>query len=432
MVKSGQKQAQVKSVRGMHDVLPTQIANWHRVEAAVRDAMRSYGYGELRTPLVERTSLFHRGIGEVTDIVEKEMYTFLDRKQESLSLRPEATASCVRAALEHGLLQPGASHRIWYQGPMFRYERPQKGRARQFHQVGAEVYGVAGAAIEAELILLSARLWQLIGIEQVVQLEINSLGSSEDRHNYRNALVEYFNDHTAELDEDSVRRLQSNPLRILDSKNPAMSELLGGAPQLAQYLCSESAEHFDQLQELLQAADVKAVINPRLVRGLDYYSHSVFEWTTDLLGAQSAVCAGGRYDGLIEQLGGKPCPGVGWAMGMERLIALIEVLQSGALIEHPDVFVIATDDIPHTEGLLLTEWLRDQLPELSVVQSVSSGSVKSQFKRADKSMASCALVLGATELAQNTLTLKPLRGGAEQQTVPRNDVVRILSTMLRS
>lgn len=426
------KTASVKSLRGMYDVLPTQIATWHYLENCVREVMRGYGYAELRTPLVERSALFHRGIGEVTDIVEKEMYTFLDRKQESLSLRPEATASCVRAALEHGLLQPGASHRIWYQGPMFRYERPQKGRARQFHQVGAEVYGIPGPAIEAELILLSARLWKMMRIDEVVQLEINTLGNTDDRFRYRGALVDYFSDHLAELDEDSVRRLQSNPLRILDSKNPALGPLLAETPQLADYLCAESAEHFSQLCELLEAADVKPVINPRLVRGLDYYSHTVFEWTTDRLGAQSAVCAGGRYDGLVEQLGGKPCPGVGWAMGMERLIALLELLHPEAKTEHPDVYVIVADDIPAHQGLLLAEWLRDQVPGLSVMQSTSAGSLKSQFKRADKSAASFAAVLGATELDSNSLTLKPLRGGGEQQTGTRQEIAQFLVQVLKS
>jgi len=377
--------------------------------------------------LVERTALFKRGIGEVTDIVEKEMYTFSDRKGESLTLRPEATASCVRAALEHGLLQPGSSSRIWYQGPMFRYERPQKGRTRQFHQVGAEAYGLAGAEVEAELILLSARLWRLLGIDNVVQLEINSLGSDEDRAVYRTALVDYFQQNIEQLDADSLRRLESNPLRILDSKNPAMAELLAQAPKLGMYLSEDSQARFARLQALLLEAGVKPVINPRLVRGLDYYSHTVFEWTTDKLGAQAAVCAGGRYDGLIEQLGGKPCPGVGWAMGLERLITLMELQQSEAQTARPDIFLIIADDVPTESGLALAEWLRDELPDACIVQNVSQGSVKAQFKRAHKSAADFAVVLGSQELKEQNLTLKPLRaGGGEQISASRNQIALTL------
>lgn len=424
--------ATVKSVRGMHDVLPGDVAAWQHLESCVRQVMGSYGYGEIRTPIVERTALFKRGIGEVTDIVEKEMYTFLDRKQESLSLRPEATASCVRAALEHGMLQPGSSNRIWYYGPMFRYERPQKGRTRQFHQVGAEAYGLPGPLIEAELILLSARLWRLLKIDHVVQLEINSLGSDQDRENYRTALVAYFKDHIDQLDEDSQRRLQSNPLRILDSKNPAMQDLIAAAPGLQAFLSAESQAHFSQLQSVLNAAGIKPIVNPRLVRGLDYYCHTVFEWTTDKLGSQSAVCAGGRYDGLVQQLGGKFCPGVGWAMGVERLLALVELLQPDRPQDESKVYLVIADDVPAEEGLAVAEWLRDAVPGVSVMQNVSPASIKTQFKRADKSAAQFALVLGATELAQGSLTLKPLRDSAQaQQTLAREEIAQLLHQIVK-
>lgn len=417
----------LQSLRGMHDVLPSQIGAWHFLEQCVRRTMSSYGYQEMRTPIVESTALFNRSIGEVTDIVEKEMYSFLDRKEQSISLRPEATASCVRAALQHGLIQSGAVSRIWYQGPMFRYERPQKGRTRQFHQVGAEVYGMSGPAIEAELILLSARLWQQLGIASNVQLEINTLGSTEDRDNYRRVLVEYFNDHVAELDEDSQRRLGTNPLRILDSKNPALADLLAAAPSVRDSLAAESAEHFEQLQAYLHAAEIKPVVNPRLVRGLDYYSHTVFEWTTDLLGAQSAVCAGGRYDGLIEQLGGKPAPGVGWAMGMERLIELISGTELGQRLDaSPDIYVVVAEDVERVQGIAIAEQLRDALPTASILQGLSDGSLKSQFKKADKSGAKFAVVLGQTELDSGTVTLKALRDGGKQVTAPFAEIAQRL------
>lgn len=443
----------VPSVRGMNDVLPSDIGAWHFIESKVRQVMHQYGYAEMRTPLVEKTALFHRSIGEVTDIVEKEMYTFLDRKEESLSLRPEGTASCVRAALEHGMLQPGQSSKIWYQGPMFRYERPQKGRTRQFHQVGAEVYGVAGPEIEAELILLSARLWRLMGIEKLVQLEINTLGSTEDRDTYRAALVSYFNQHESDLDEDSQRRLKTNPLRILDSKNPAMADLISAAPNISEHLSEASANHFDTLQTLLSDTGIQPIVSPRLVRGLDYYSHTVFEWTTDKLGAQSAVCAGGRYDGLIEQLGGKATSGVGWAMGMERLVALVEMLESDdVLAEAPDIFLVVADDVTRGDSMVLAEWLRNELPDLSVQHQVAGGSIKSQFKRADKSGARFAVVCGKDELSAGELTLKRLREDpavdlsannlsankksivttelsvGSQQTAPRQQIVDTLRT----
>ena len=429
----------ITSIRGMNDILPTDIGVWHALEEAVRHVMQAYDYTEMRTPLVERSALFHRSIGEVTDIVEKEMYTFADRKGDSLSLRPEATASCVRAAIQHSMAQNQTTNRLWYIGPMFRYERPQKGRQRQFHQVGAEVYGVSGPAIEVELILLSARLWKLIGISDVVQLEINTLGDMDDRAAYREALVNYFNEHRSLLDEDSLRRLETNPLRILDSKNPAMAEMLSGAPALDHYLSAASAEHFQTLQALLDNAGVSYVKNPRLVRGLDYYSHTVFEWTTDKLGAQSAVCAGGRYDTLFEQLGSKPVAGVGWAMGLERLVALMTDLQPGQYQNSPDVFLIVSDDADDHGGdavsLSVGEWLRNEIPSLRVARRAVPGSIKSQFKRADKSGADFAIVIGQDEVQNGTLTLKSLgkqllANDQEQVTLSRDDMLQTLRASL--
>lgn len=421
---------QFKRLRGMPDLVPQAIAPWHQLEAAVRQAMRAYGYGEMRTPLLERTSLFTRSIGEATDIVEKEMYTFEDRKGESLSLRPENTAGCVRAAIENGLLQPGSVNRIWYTGPMFRYERPQLGRQRQFFQTGAEVYGLAGPAVEAELILLSARLWRELGILDAMQLEINTLGDTDDRARYRETLVAYFENHREVLDEDSLRRLERNPLRILDSKNPDMQDVIAGAPALRDSLSEASLAHFDELQALLQASGVSVEVNPRLVRGLDYYSHTVFEWTTDQLGSQSAVCAGGRYDGLLTQLGAKDMPGVGWAFGMERVIALMDKLGVTPEAEVPDIFVMGSDEVSLADSLALAETIRQQLPACSVVHNTAAGSLKSQFRKADKSGASLAAIIGGAELANGQVTIKPLRGVGEQTSVPRERLGDTLRELL--
>ena len=421
---------QFTRLRGMADLIPASIAPWQALERAVRETLQSYGYGEMRTPLIERTSLFKRSIGEATDIVEKEMYTFPDRNDEMLTLRPENTAGCVRAAIENGMLQPGSVNRIWYMGPMFRYERPQLGRQRQFFQTGAEVYGLAGAAIEAELILLSARLWKSLGIFGSVQLEVNTLGTSEDRTSYREKLVAYFTAHHAELDEDSVRRLDRNPLRILDSKNPDMQAMIAQAPALRDSLSDTSRAHFDELKTLLAASGVEFIENPRLVRGLDYYSHTVFEWTTEKLGSQSAVCAGGRYDGLLEQLGAKNMPGVGWAFGMERVIALMDVLALTPAAQSPAIFVMATDEISSADSLALAESVRDLMPGYCVLHNTGSGSLKSQFKKADKSGASIALIMGSTEMSDATVTLKPLLGGGEQITVKRSDLQSELQRML--
>ncbi|MGQ7844848.1 histidine--tRNA ligase [Granulosicoccus sp. 3-233] len=421
---------QFKRLRGMPDLLPQAVAPWHQLESAVRQAMRAYGYGELRTPLLERTSLFSRSIGEATDIVEKEMYTFEDRKGESLSLRPENTAGCVRAAIENGLLQPGSVNRIWYTGPMFRYERPQLGRQRQFFQTGAEVYGLAGPAIEAELILLSARLWRELGIIDALQLEINTLGDTDDRARYRETLVAYFEAHRSVLDEDSLRRLERNPLRILDSKNPDMQDVINAAPALRDSLSEASLAHFEQLQQLLEASGIGVQVNPRLVRGLDYYSHTVFEWTTDQLGSQSAVCAGGRYDGLLAQLGAKDMPGVGWAFGMERVIALMDKLGKTPEPATADIFVMGSDEVTVADSLALAETIRQQLPDCSVVHNTAAGSLKSQFRKADKSGASVAAIIGGAELASAQVTLKPLRGAGEQTSVPLDGLGEALQKML--
>lgn len=421
---------QFTRLRGMPDLLPATIAPWQRLESAVRHAMRAYGYGEMRTPIIERTSLFKRSIGEATDIVEKEMYTFDDRKGESMSLRPENTAGCVRAAIENGLLQPGSVNRIWYNGPMFRYERPQLGRQRQFFQVGAEVYGLAGPAIEAELILLSARLWRELGIAGALRLEFNTLGDTDDRALFRDKLVAYFNDHKDRLDEDSLRRLDKNPLRILDSKNPAMQELIESAPTLRDSLSEASLAHFEELRELLAISGVEAVENPRLVRGLDYYSHTVFEWTTDQLGSQSAVCAGGRYDGLLTQLGAKDMPGVGWAFGMERVIALMDKLELSPVANVPDLFVMGTDDVAAADSLALAETVRELMPESSVLHNTAAGSLKSQFRKADKCGASLAVIIGADELSKGLVTIKPLLDKGEQATIPRQQLAQTLTRLL--
>ncbi|MFK7856039.1 MAG: histidine--tRNA ligase [Granulosicoccus sp.] len=421
---------QFTRLRGMPDLLPATIAPWQRLESAVRHAMRAYGYGEMRTPIIERTSLFKRSIGEATDIVEKEMYTFDDRKGESMSLRPENTAGCVRAAIENGLLQPGSVNRIWYTGPMFRYERPQLGRQRQFFQVGAEVYGLAGPAIEAELILLSARLWRELGIAGALKLEFNTLGDTDDRALFREKLVAYFTEHKDQLDEDSLRRLDKNPLRILDSKNPAMQKLIESAPTLRDSLSEASLAHFEELRELLAISGVEAVENPRLVRGLDYYSHTVFEWTTDQLGSQSAVCAGGRYDGLLTQLGAKDIPGVGWAFGMERVIALMEKLECSPVADAPDLFVMGTDDVAAADSLALAETVRELMPGSSVLHNTAAGSLKSQFRKADKCGASLAVIIGAEELSKGLVTIKPLLDKGEQTTVPRQQLAQTLTRLL--
>lgn len=359
--------SKIKAIRGMNDILPDQTPVWQYLEGTVKAVLGRYGYSEIRMPIVEQTDLFKRSIGEVTDIVEKEMYTFDDRNGESLTLRPEGTACCVRAGEEHGLLY-NQTQRFWYQGPMFRYEKPQKGRYRQFHQIGVEAFGMAGPDIDAEIILMSAALWRKLGMESAVTLQLNSLGSNEARAAYRSALVEYLNRHVDQLDEDSRRRLESNPLRILDSKDPGTRKLLEDAPLLSDYLDEESATHFEQLCAMLDAAGVRYEVNPYLVRGLDYYCKTVFEWVTDRLGAQGTVCAGGRYDGLVKQLGGKPTPAVGFAMGVERLILLLETLElvPEQVRQTFDLYLAAEQKGLQAEVIQLAEQLRRDLPGLRV------------------------------------------------------------------
>jgi histidyl-tRNA synthetase len=413
----------------MNDILPNETPAWQQLEAVVAATVRGYGYGEIRLPVVEHTELFKRSIGEVTDIVEKEMYTFNDRNDESLTLRPEGTAGCVRAAIQQGLLS--VPQRLWYAGPMFRYERPQKGRQRQFHQVGVEAFGIATPDIDAELILLSARLWHQLGLSSSVTLQLNSIGSNESRAAYRAALVAYLAQHRDALDADSQRRLESNPLRILDSKNPDTQALLDGAPELSEYLDEESQADFARLCELLTAAGVEFDVNPRLVRGLDYYNKTVFEWVTDQLGAQGTICAGGRYDGLVAQLGGKATPGIGFAMGLERLVLLMEEVGSVAHDSaRADVYVIAGGDLAHQCALVQVERLRDAHAGLRIVQHVGGGSIKSQIKKADKSGAMVALIWGETEVDEGTVTLKPLRGQGQQLTLPLAALPEALDTAL--
>ena len=420
----------IQSIRGMSDLLPEQSATWQYLERVVADVLARYSYREIRFPLLEQTELFKRAVGEVTDIVEKEMYSFDDRNGDSLSLRPEGTAGCVRACTENGLLH-NQTQRLWYMGPMFRHERPQKGRLRQFHQIGVEAFGLKGPDIDAELLLLTARLWKTLKIDHAVKLEINSLGTSDDRKRYRAALVEYLTARYEQLDEDSQRRLQSNPMRILDSKNADVQALLHAAPNLADFIDDESRQHFERLCAMLEAADVPFQINPRLVRGLDYYGKTVFEWVTTHLGAQGTVCAGGRYDGLVEQLGGKPCPGVGFAMGIERLVLLLDELGvvPDSIAHQIDVYLMAVGDVEQ-QGLVLAEKLREQCPRLRIEHHCGGGSVKSQIKKADKSGATIALIMGEDEAASGTIGVKYLREDKAQETVAQSELVSVLTTNL--
>ena len=422
----------LQAVRGMNDILPADSALWQYLETTVARLLASYGYQQIRMPVVEPTELFKRSIGEVTDIVEKEMYTFDDRNGDSLTLRPEGTAGCVRAMLEHGLLGSGVAHKVWYNGPMFRHERPQKGRYRQFHQIGVETFNLVGPDIDAELIVLTARLWRQLGLQDAVSLELNSLGSSEDRARYRDDLVAYLRQRFDQLDADSQRRLETNPLRVLDSKNPQTQALLADAPALADYLNDAAREHFNQLCALLDAAGVSYRINPRLVRGLDYYGLTVFEWVTDQLGAQGTVCAGGRYDGLVQQLGGKPAPAVGFAMGLERLLLLIQTLDlvPAELARQVDVYLVTLGDEAQRAGLQLAEQLRDSLPAMRLLVHCGGGSFKSQFKKADKSGADYALILGEQEVHDRSIGLKPLRDDREQEQLPWSDIAARLQQLL--
>lgn len=417
----------IQAIRGMNDILPDQSSVWLYLEKTVAEVVKSYGYQQIRFPIVENTDLFKRGVGETTDIVEKEMYTFEDRNGESLTLRPEGTASCVRAADQAGLLF-NQVQRLWYTGPMFRYERPQKGRYRQFHQIGVESFGMATADIDAELIVLSARLWQKLGLLEHVELQLNTIGLASEREAYKAALVDYLTEFKDQLDEDSQRRLSTNPLRILDSKEEATQAILQGAPSLDEFIGEESQSHFERLQTILKANRVPYVINRRLVRGLDYYGKTVFEWVTTHLGAQATVCAGGRYDGLVEQLGGKPTPAVGFAMGIERLVLLLETLSlipSEAKFS-ADVFVVSIGDDAEVVSTILAEQLRETLPGLVVLRHCGGGNFKNQMKKADRSEARFTVILGQDEVEQGVCQVKDMSTG-EQQTCAFEDLPAYIS-----
>ena len=417
----------IQAIRGMNDCSPTESLLWQWIEAKVRHVLASYGYSEVRMPIVESTPLFARAIGEVTDVVSKEMYTFWDN-DEQLTLRPEGTAGCVRAAIERGWIYNN-EQRLWYMGPMFRHERPQKGRYRQFHQAGVEVFGIANPEIDAELIILTARLWKELGIDQHVSLQLNSIGSLEARANYRSALVAFLENHQDLMSDEEKERLVKNPLRILDTKNEALQEVLNGAPKLLDYLDDESHEHFNQLCSLLDAMGVKYEINPKLVRGLDYYNKTVFEWVTSALGAQGTVCGGGRYDGLVEQLGGHATQGVGFAMGLERLVLLIqEVNKEITLPQAIDLYLVYAGEGTTLNAFQIAEQIRTELPQVRVMTHCSGGKFQKQFKRADKIEAKYALVVGESEVQAKTVVVKDLRNGAEQITLSQVDLIATLKT----
>lgn len=412
----------VARVKGMYDVLPEAAARFDTVFAAARDLLTGYGYGRIRTPLLERLELFVGAIGEDTDVVGKEMYAFEDRGGAWLALRPEGTAGCVRAMIDGGLLSPGQSHRVWYRGPMFRRENVQRGRSRQFHQIGAEAFGLSGPDIDVEMIALLGRLWGRLGLGDIA-LQINTLGTENSRATYRSALVEYLQARRSELDDDSARRLETNPLRVLDSKNPAMAHIVADAPSGLDYLDAESEAHFAQLCELLDALNIEYEVNPRLVRGLDYYTKTVFEWVTMQLGAQGTVCGGGRYDGLVRRQGGGDVPAVGFSIGVERIVALMEAGESASESMTPDAYFVLVGDGTTTAGIALAESLRESHPHLRLTTNAGGGSFKAQFKRADRSGARYAVVLGAAELADGSVQLKDLRvADAEQRRVPQNEL----------
>lgn len=417
------------AVKGMQDILPTQVAAWQYVEHIIRQQLQNYAYTEIRLPLLERTQLFKRSIGEVTDIVEKEMFTFPDQNGDNLTLRPEGTAGCVRACIEHSLLRNQQTQKLWYMGPMFRYERPQKGRYRQFYQLGVEAFNFPGPDIDVEQIALCARLWQQLGIAPLLSLQINSLGDNNSRNIYKQELVAYFQTNSSKLDEDSKRRLHSNPLRILDSKNPDMQDLIAQAPVLLDYLDAESAAHFAELQQQLTAIGIKFTVNPRLVRGLDYYNRTVYEWVTDKLGAQSAVCAGGRYDTLVSMLGSQPSTAVGFALGIERVLLLLELVQT----DYPaklDGYLICVGAAAEAQRLQLAEKLRNQLPNFALYTHLgTSGSFGSMFKKADKSGAKVALIIGDDELANGTVGIKFLRVDRPQQTMSMEAINTVLGDL---
>lgn len=412
----------------MNDCLPTQSPLWQKVEGIVKNVISAYGYNEVRMPIVEETNLFSRAVGEETDVVSKEMYTFEDRNGDSLTLRPEGTAGCVRSCIQNSLINRD-EQRLWYMGPMFRHERPQKGRYRQFHQCGVEVFGLNGPDVDAELIMMTARLWRELGIDKHVRLELNSIGSQEDRADYRTALVAFLEQHIDVLDEDCKRRMHTNPLRVLDTKNPDIQAILGDAPRLSEYLGEESKAHFAVLCELLDAAGIEYTVNERLVRGLDYYNRTVFEWMTESLGSQGTVCGGGRYDGLVEQLGGKATPAVGFAMGLERLVLMMETLGNTDVRRNVDVYMVTAGEGTLMTGMKLVEQLREQVPGLRVMTHFGGGNFKKQFKRADKVGAAVALVLGENEVAEKTVVLKDLAGG-EQETISQTEIAGKLAHLV--
>lgn len=414
----------IQPVRGMNDVLPGDAAAWAFVESRASDLLGGYGYTRIRTPAVERTELFKRSIGEATDIVEKEMYTFEDRNGDSLTLRPEATAGMVRAGLSHGLFH-NQQQRMWCSGPMFRHEKPQKARYRQFHQLSVEAVGFAGPEIDAELIAISARLWRALGLESPT-LELNSLGTPQSRARYREALVTYLGAHRDVLDADSHRRLETNPLRILDSKNPELAEIIAGAPLLADFLDVESQEHFEQVKQLLDDVGIEFVLNPRLVRGLDYYTRTVFEWVTDRLGAQGAICSGGRYDGLIAQLGGRDTPASGWALGFERVVELLDAEGAEIPEQLPDAYLVTAGDEARRRAFAVAETLRTDLPAFKLAMDCTAGGFKAQLRRADRSGARLALIIGEDELGSGCVSVKPLRSDAPQTIVKFEELAAAL------
>lgn len=416
----------IQAIRGMNDCAPTESPLWQWVEGQVKQVLASYGYSEVRMPIVESTPLFARAIGEVTDVVSKEMYTFWDN-DEQLTLRPEGTAGCVRAAIEHGWIYNN-EQRLWYMGPMFRHERPQKGRYRQFHQAGVEVFGIANPEIDAELIILTARLWKALGIDQHVSLQLNSIGSLEARANYRSALVAFLENHQDLMSDEEKERLVKNPLRILDTKNQALQEVLNDAPKLLDYLDEESRTHFATLCQLLDDMGIVYEVNPKLVRGLDYYNKTVFEWVTSALGAQGTVCGGGRYDGLVEQLGGHAAPGVGFAMGLERLVLLVQEVNAALPVANTvDVYLVYSGEGATLNAFQLAETIRSALPQIRVMTHCSGGKFQKQFKRADKVDAKLALVIGESEVAEKTVVVKDLRSSAEQVTISQADIIETLT-----
>ena len=419
---------QIKSVRGMSAILPGEVKKWQFVEAVAKNVLHAYSYNEIRTPVVERSELFQRTIGENTDIVAKEMYTFVDRNDQSLSLRPEATAGIIRAGIDQGFFY-NQTQKLWSIGPMYRYERPQKGRYRQFHQINMEAFGFPGPDIDFEMILLTGRIWKALNLSPL-QLELNSLGSPESRKEYKRQLQDYFNDHQKELDEDSLRRLGRNPLRILDSKNPDLQEIIESAPKMVDFLDQESNEHFEGLMAMLQEHAIEYSLNTRLVRGLDYYTRTVFEWTTDQLGAQATVCGGGRYDALVAELGGKTTSAIGCAIGLERLIELVDVSDQNEQNNPPKIYIVAVGSKAEEEGFVLAEELRDAYPNLSIEMNLNGGRFKQQFKRADKAGADIALILGDDEMRQQTVGVKPMRSEGHQETVDRKELLSIIDQFL--